>query len=206
MKVKICGLNPTRDVQLCIDLNIEYLGFIFYEKSPRNVKLKDVEILKNYKKRSSSFVAVSVNPNNEFIEDIVLDNFDFIQLHGSESNDRVNEIKSMGLKVIKVIKIKSEADIEDYKKYNNADIILFDTPGMEKSIEFPKNLISKLPKGDRYALAGSISIDNIENIVKLGVNFFDLSSSLETKLGHKDHLKIQIFMKKIKLINENTIV
>ena len=184
MKVKICGLNPTRDVQLCIDLNIEYLGFIFYEKSPRNVKLKDVEILKNYKKRSSSFVAVSVNPNNEFIEDIVLDNFDFIQLHGSESNDRVNEIKSMGLKVIKVIKIKSEADIEDYKKYNNADIILFDTPGMEKSIEFPKNLISKLPKGDRYALAGSISIDNIENIVKLGVNFFDLSSSLELSLIH----------------------
>ena len=79
MKVKICGLNPTRDVQLCIDLNIEYLGFIFYEKSPRNVKLKDVEILKNYKKRSSSFVAVSVNPNNELLK-YCFDNFDFIQL------------------------------------------------------------------------------------------------------------------------------
>ena len=47
---------------------------------------------------------------------------------------------------------------------------------MEKSIEFPKNLISKLPKGDRYALAGSISQDNIENIAKLGVKFYDLSS------------------------------
>ena len=199
MKVKICGLNPTRDVQLCIDLNIEYLGFIFYEKSPRNVKLKDVEILKNYKKRSSSFVAVSVNPNNEFIEDIVLDNFDFIQLHGSESNDRVNEIKSMGLKVIKVIKIKSEADIEDYKKYNNADIILFDTPGMEKSIEFPKDLIAKLPRGEKYALAGSVSEKNIENIMKLGVTFCDLSSSLEsgTQIGYKDHSKIKKFIKKV---------
>ena len=71
------------------------------------------------------------------------------------------------------------ADIKHHKQYKNADIILFDTPGMEKSIEFPKNLISDLPKGDRYALAGSISIDNIENITKLGVNFFDLSSSLE---------------------------
>ena len=68
---------------------------------------------------------------------------------------------------------------------------------MEKSIEFPKNLISKLPKGDRYALAGSISIDNIENIVKLGVNFFDLSSSLESQLGYKDHQKIKQFMSKI---------
>ena len=74
---------------------------------------------------------------------------------------------------------------------------------MEKSIEFPRNLILKLPKGDRYALAGSISIDNIENIVKLGVNFFDLSSSLESKLGQKDHLKVKSFMNKIKKFNEH---
>ena len=199
MKVKICGLNPARDVQFCIDLNISYLGFIFYEKSPRNIDFKDVKILKNYNKRGSSFVAVSVNPNNEFIKDIVLGNFDFIQLHGSESNDRVNEIKKMGLKVIKVIKVKSEADIEDYKKYSNADIILFDTPGMEKSIEFPKNLITKLPKGDKYALAGSVSEKNIENIMKIGVTFCDLSSSLEsdTEIGYKDHSKIKKFIKKV---------
>ena len=86
----------------------------------------------------------------------------------------------MGLKIIKAIKIKNEKDIENYKKYDNADIILFDTPGMEKSIEFPKNLISKLPKGEKYALAGSISQNNIENIAKLGVTFCDLSSSLES--------------------------
>ena len=71
----------------------------------------------------------------------------------------------MGLKIIKAIKIKEQSDIENYKKYDNADIILFDTPGMEKSIGF-QNLISKLPKGERYALAGSISQNNIENIVE----------------------------------------
>ena len=62
---------------------------------------------------------------------------------------------------------------------------MFDTPGMEKSIEFPKNLIEKLPKGENYALAGSVSEKNVENINKLGVNFFDLSSSLESQLGTK---------------------
>ena len=105
----------------------------------------------------------------------------------------------MGLKIIKAIKIRKESDIENYKKYNNADIILFDTPGMEKSIEFPKNLISKLPKGDRYALAGSISQDNIENIAKLGVKFYDLSSSLESdnQIGYKDHQKIKKFIEKV---------
>ena len=68
---------------------------------------------------------------------------------------------------------------------------------MEKSIKFPKELLSKLPKGEKYALAGSVSEDNVENLSKLGVNFFDLSSSLENRLGFKDHLKIRNFIKKI---------
>ena len=68
---------------------------------------------------------------------------------------------------------------------------------MEESIEFPKKLISKLPRGKKYGLAGSISEKNIENIRNLGVNFFDLSSSLENQLGYKDHLKIKNFVNKI---------
>ena len=148
MKIKICGLHPARDVQLCIDLKVDFLGFVFYDKSPRNLDLEDVKQLKNYKKQKSSFVSVTVNPSNEFIKNIVKENFDYIQLHGSETTERVNEIKLMGLKVIKAIKIKDETDIENYKKYNNADVILFDTPGMEQSIKFPENLIAKLPKGE----------------------------------------------------------
>ena len=68
---------------------------------------------------------------------------------------------------------------------------------MEKSLEFPKNLITKLPIDIKYALAGSISEDNVENIKKLGVNFFDLSSSLESQLGYKDHHKIKKFINRI---------
>ena len=199
MKVKICGLNPVRDVQLCIDLKVHLLGFVFYDKSPRNLKLENIEILKKYNKQNSSFVAVTVNPSNDFIKNVVLKNFDYIQLHGSEKNDRVIEIKSMGLKIIKTIKIRKESDINNYKNYKDADIILFDTPGMEKSIEFPKNLISKLPRGERFALAGSISQNNIINIAKLGVTFCDLSSSLELdkQIGYKDHQKIIEFISKV---------
>ena len=197
MKIKICGLNPTRDVQLCIDLKVNYLGFVFYEKSPRNINLSDIKILSNYDKKNSIFVAVTVNPSDEFIKKNLIGNFDFIQLHGSETKDRVTEIKNMGFKIIKAIKVKEEKDIDKYKEFDNADIILFDTPGMEKSLEFPKNLITKLPGDTKYALAGSISEDNVENINKLGVNFFDLSSSLESQLGYKDHHKIKNFINKI---------
>tara|TARA_Y100000591_G_scaffold330587_1_gene361985 strand:- start:754 stop:1368 length:615 start_codon:yes stop_codon:yes gene_type:complete len=199
MRVKICGLHPVRDVQLCIDIGVNFLGFVFYKKSPRNLNLKDTNILKNYQKKKSFFVAVTVNPDNDFIRNVVLNNFDYIQLHGSETKERMGEIKKMGIKVIKAIKIKQESDIKIYKEYDEADIILFDTPGMEKSIEFPKNLISKLPSGNKYALAGSISQENIENIAKLGVNFCDLSSSLELdrQVGYKDHQKIKKFIKKV---------
>ncbi len=199
MKIKICGLHPIRDTQICIDLGVNYLGYVFYEKSPRNLKFEELQELKNFNKRRSSFVAVTVNPSNDFIKDMVLENFDYIQLHGSETNERLKEIKAMGLKIIKAIKIKDKIDIDNYKKYNNADIILFDTPGMEKSIKFPEKLITKLPKGEKYAVAGSISENNIENIAKLGVTFCDLSSSLEsdTQVGYKDHQKIKRFLKKI---------
>ena len=199
MKVKICGLQPARDVQLCIDLGINFLGFVFYKRSPRNINLEDIKKLKKFNKQNSSFVAVTVNPDDEFIKSQVIGNFEYIQLHGSETSKRVSEIKSMGLKIIKAVKIKDEADIKCYKQYENADVILFDTPGMEKSIQFPEDLISKLPKGEKYALAGSISENNIENIAKLGVTFCDLSSSLEldTQIGYKDHLKIKKFIKKV---------
>jgi phosphoribosylanthranilate isomerase len=197
MKIKICGLNPARDVQVCIDLKVNYLGFVFYKKSPRNVKLLDIKKLSNYDKKKSSFVAVTVDPSDEFIKRNLKGNFEFIQLHGSETNNRVSEIKNMGFKVIKAIKVKEKQDIDTYREFDNADIILFDTPGMEKSIEFPKELISKIPKGEKYALAGSVSEDTVENISKLGVNFFDLSSSLEGRLGYKDHHKIKNFINKI---------
>ena len=57
MKIKICGLNPTRDVQLCIDLKVDFLGFVFYEKSPRNLNLEEI---KNYKttKRKAHYLSL----------------------------------------------------------------------------------------------------------------------------------------------------
>ena len=199
MRIKICGLNPVRDVQICIDLKVDFLGFVFYQKSPRNINLNEVANLLKYKKQKSSFVAVTVNPADEFIKNTVVKNFDYIQLHGDETNERIKKIKSMGLKIIKAIKVRDESDINLYQKYSEADIILFDTPGMEKSFEFPKNLISKLPKGEKYALAGSVSLENIENIAKSGVSFCDLSSSLEIdkQIGYKDHQKIKKFVKKL---------
>ena len=65
MKIKICGLNPTRDVQACIDLNVNFLGFVFYEKSPRNTDLKEINVLKKYNTKNSHYVSVCVDPTDD---------------------------------------------------------------------------------------------------------------------------------------------
>ena len=204
MIIKCCGLNPTRDVQVCLDLKVDFLGFIFYEKSPRNIKISDLDILNNYNRKNALFTAVTVDADNQMIDQISSKNIQCLQLHGSETNERIEEIKNRSkLKIIKTIQVKNENDIIKYKKYINADYILFDTPSMEKSIEFPSNLIQKLPIGKNFALAGSVSEQNIENIAKLGIKWCDLSSKLESKLGYKDHTKIKKFMNKVRLLNEN---
>ena len=123
--------------------------------------------------------------------------FNLNRINSGRCSHIISEIKNMGFKTIKAIKVNEQQDIYKYKEFDNADIILFDTPAMEKSLEFPKNLITKLPTGKKYALAGSVSEDNVSNLSKLGVNFFDLSSSLESQLGYKDHLKIKNFIEKI---------
>ena len=200
MKIKICGLNITRDVQLCIDLKVSFLGFVFYKKSPRNVNLNEIRNLLRFDKQNSSFVAVTVNPTNNFIKDNLLGNFDYIQLHGSETFERVKEIKKMGIKVIKAIKVKEQKNIALYKDYENiADLILFDSTSMEKSQSIPKDLLLKLPKGEKFGLAGAINLENIQEYSQLGFNFLDLSSGLEREnlKGYKDHLKIKNFINKV---------
>ena len=121
MKIKICGLNPIRDVQLCIDLKVNYLGFVFYEKSPRNISLPDIKILSNYDRKNSIFVAVTVNPSDDFINKNLIGNFDYIQLHGSETKGRITEIQNMGFKIIKAIKAKDAQDIDKHKEKLNKE-------------------------------------------------------------------------------------
>ena len=200
MKIKICGLNPTRDVQTCIDLNVHFLGFVFYDKSPRNTELKEISVLKKYNPKTSHYVSVCVDPTDNFIQENILGNFEFIQLHGSETIDRVKKIKKMGIKVIKAIKVKEQKDVALYKNYEDvADQILFDSTSMEKSKSIPKDLLHKLPKGEKFGLAGAINLENIQEYSQLGFNFLDLSSGLEKEnlKGYKDHLKIKSFMNKV---------
>jgi phosphoribosylanthranilate isomerase len=196
--VKICGLKDFRAIDAAISNGAKYLGFVCdYPKSPRNCSaLELIAITNKIHETNIAKVAVMVDPNDRIIEQIH-QHIDFIQLHGSETNDRILDIKSrFDIQIIKAIKIKEEEDLKQIDLYPAADDLLLDTPAMEKSELFNFNLLDNLNISN-YFLAGGININNIHQALHF-TSKIDISSGVESEPGVKDIIKIKDFMNEVK--------
>ena len=196
--IKICGLKDYDAIQTAVDTGAKYLGFVCdYPKSPRSLSpYKLAEITKNISNLNAYKVAVVVDPDDTLIH-IIKDSVDFLQLHGSETNERVLDIKKkFNLNVIKAIKVKTEDDLKQIDTYTNADDLLLDTPAMEQSELFNFNLLD-YRNINSYFLAGGINIDNVAQALQF-TSKLDISSGLESEPGVKDLEKIKDFMKEVK--------
>ena len=196
--IKICGLKDYDAIQAAVDTGAKYLGFVCdYPKSPRSLSpYKLAEITKNISNLDAYKVAVVVDPDDTLIH-IIKDSVDFLQLHGSETNERILDIKKkFNLNVIKAIKIKTENDLKQIDAYTGADDLLLDTPAMEKSELFNFNLLD-YRNINSYFLAGGINIDNVAQALQF-TSKLDISSGLESEPGVKDLEKIKDFMKEVK--------
>jgi Phosphoribosylanthranilate isomerase len=190
--IKICGLRDKDAIDAAINFGAKYLGFVCnYPKSPRNVSpYKLVEITNNLPDSIAYKVAVLVDPDDGLI-DTIKNSVDFLQLHGSETDERILDIKrKFNLNIIKAIKIKTEADLKQIDSYTNADDLLLDTPAMEKSELFNFNLLDNTNISS-YFLAGGINIDNVAQAIKF-TSKLDISSGLESEPGVKDLEKLKI--------------
>ena len=196
--IKICGLKDYDAIQTAVDTGAKYLGFVCdYPKSPRSLSpYKLAEITKNISNLDAYKVAVVVDPDDTLIH-IIKDSVDFLQLHGSETNERILDIKKkFNLNVIKAIKVKTEDDLKQIDTYTNADDLLLDTPAMEQSELFNFNLLDSR-NINSYFLAGGINIDNVAQALQF-TSKLDISSGLESEPGVKDLEKIKDFMKEVK--------
>jgi phosphoribosylanthranilate isomerase len=196
--IKICGLKDYDAIQTAVDTGAKYLGFVCdYPKSPRSLSpYKLAKITKNISNLDAYKVAVVVDPDDTLIH-IIKDSVDFLQLHGSETNERVLDIKKkFNLNVIKAIKVKTEDDLKQIDTYTNADDLLLDTPAMEQSELFNFNLLDSR-NINSYFLAGGINIDNVAQALQF-TSKLDISSGLESEPGVKDLEKIKDFMKEVK--------
>jgi len=205
MKSKICGISDSKTLNyLTTHPNPpQYIGFIVnYPKSKRFVELDKLKDLLKVDKKNSKYVAVLVNPNEDILKKIKNLPFDYYQIYDCSSNEIRFIKEKYNKKIIVAITIKNQNDVVKYMEYNElADIVLFDSKGYEKSLSFDHQLIKNIKLGKELMLAGNIQIeDNLKNYKEIA-DIVDISGGLET-FGLKDISKINIFLKKIKLIND----
>ena len=207
MKSKICGISDSKTLKHLTTHPYppHYIGFIVnYIKSKRYVEYIKLKNLLKINKRKSKYVAVLVKPNEEILEKIKDLPFDYYQIYDCTPNE-VKSIKDKyNKKIIVAITVKNKNDVLEYAQYNKfTDIILFDSKGYEKSLSFNHQLIENLRLDKELMIAGNIQIeDNLENYKKIA-DIVDISGGLETS-GLKDISKINIFLDKIKQINDET--
>ena len=198
-KVKICGMTDAATIQTAIDHKVDYLGFVFYPKSPRNLTPKQATLLTKNIPSHINKVAVIVNETDQFIEYIKND-FDTLQLHGDEDLNRVKELKKKyNKKIIKAIKVTDENSAKRFQQFEDeVDMFLFDSPAMEKSAKFNWQILQNLKITKPYLIAGSINIDNVEEVLKYNPYGIDVSGGVEKNRGVKCGDKIIKFLDKVK--------
>jgi phosphoribosylanthranilate isomerase len=178
------------------------IGFICnWPKSKRFVEHDKLKELLKVDKKKSEYVAVLVKPSENILEKIKDLPFDYYQLYDCPPAE-VKSIKDKyNKKIIVAITVKDQSDAIKYLDYNDlADIMLFDSKGYEKSMSFDHQLIKNIKINKELMLAGNIQIeDNLENYKEIA-DIIDISGGLETS-GLKDISKINTFLNKIKLIN-----
>jgi phosphoribosylanthranilate isomerase len=224
LQIKVCGLTKLNQIKELIGLKVDFLGFIFYEKSPRYVlNHLNVEQISeiNHQGKVGVFVNESIEKIIEISEKAKLN---FIQLHGDENEDYISELRQQlnpRIEIIKVVRINSvilnetkcsEESLRFFVLRNNIDYILFDTDskaygGTGKTFDW--NILNKIEIPLPYFLSGGISLENVEelknfvkvnqqenkNLNKLSSPFaIDINSKFEIEAGNKDLEKIKTFI------------
>lgn len=209
-EAKICGLSTDETVLAAINSGAKYIGFVFFPRSPRNVSIEQASKLAATAGKNVLKVGVFVNPDDAFLTDVLKDvDLDIIQLHGNETNDRINQVRERFSKtVMKAISVASVNDINKAREYEkSADILLFDAkapvdmdhalPG-GNGLAFDWNLIAGYQWQIPWMLSGGLDINNVREAIKIsGAGIVDISSGLETAPGNKDINMIEAFMNEI---------
>ena len=195
-KIKLCGLTRPEDIAAANELQPEYIGFIFWDKSRRYVTKEKAKELKGQLsdniKAVGVFVDGDVNTIVSYLDEGIID---AVQLHGNEDEAYIARLMSLTTStIIKAYKIKASDDIVD-ATWSVADIILLDS-GMGSGLTFDWELMRSIKKP--YFLAGGLDCDNIEEAIReyspYGV---DVSSGIETD-GVKDPEKMRTFVEKVR--------
>ncbi|MES2760839.1 MAG: phosphoribosylanthranilate isomerase [Bacteroidota bacterium] len=204
MKLKVCGLKYPKNIEELIKLPIDYIGFIFYKKSPRfveeNLSFDFARTIPKHIKKTGVFV----NENSYSIFNTIAHyDLDMVQLHGNESPDLCAELKPH-VKVIKAFQITDDFDFKQLENYLPVvDHFLFDScsenhGGSGKTFNW--QVLNRYKYKIPFFLSGGISEEHIEEIKQLNLPqliAIDINSKFETEPGSKNTKHIKQFILKL---------
>jgi phosphoribosylanthranilate isomerase len=202
LKVKVCGMRAPSNIQSVVELEPDYMGFIYYGKSSRYVG-EDFQVPTIGKKVKR--VGVFVNHPLEFVfREIERNSLHAVQLHGDETPDFCSNIKSKGISVIKAFSIDKDFDFTMTMAYKySADYFLFDTKGKNyggTGLSFDWTLLEKYSQPTPFFLSGGLSVENISQVATIKnpqLYAVDLNSGVEESAGVKNIEKIKIIMDRL---------
>ncbi|HVI53063.1 MAG TPA: phosphoribosylanthranilate isomerase [Candidatus Sulfotelmatobacter sp.] len=209
VKVKICGLTDEETVDAAIDAGADFVGVVFFDKSPRGVTIERANELLEFVPEEVQRVGLFVDPSNEFLDQIMNNlRLDLFQFHGSETPERIDEVHmEYGMPVMKALGVSSAADLDAAQTYAEVcDWLLFDAkapagadrPG-GNAAAFDWSLLAGRKWACPWMLAGGLHAGNVAEAVRLsGARAVDVSSGVESAPGVKDAEKIAAFIRAAK--------
>ena len=199
-KVKICGISNIEILKTLISLDLDFIGFIFYSKSPRYIDTKFLQSIEDIDFKDSRPVCVYVNADEDYIyETSSYFNNPILQFHGDEEN---NFCESFGLDYWKAIRVKDKEDLETISHYNSAQAILLENHkegsygGTGESFNW--NILKDIENDDQnFVLSGGINSQNVDNALKTNSWCLDLNSGVESQEGIKNIELVKDILKTI---------
>ncbi len=201
-KVKICGITNQKDAAYCVTSGADFLGFVFYERSPRFITPEAARDIIEDLPPGILKVGVFVNQDAGLVKEIAKTcSLDYLQFHGDESRGYLTAFKPY--RVIKALRIKDDSFLSEIDSID-AQLLLFDTFKKEAfggtGETFDWGLLGLLRKLKRpFIVSGGLTPDNVaELIAKVNPFAVDVSSGVEKSPGRKDHGLVERFITEAK--------
>lgn len=206
VQTKICGLDHPDAVRAAVEGGARWIGLVFYERSPRHIAPQLAAQLSRLLPTGIRAVGLFVDADDDYIDHVVSQvPLDMLQLHGSETVERVVEIRArFDMPVMKAFKVSAAEDLAAVTPYlPHVDRLLFDAkppanvaalPG-GNGIAFDWTILSGRSWAKPWMLSGGLNKSNLAEAVRIsGATAVDVSSGVETRPGHKDPDLIRAFL------------
>ncbi len=207
-KVKICGITNAQDALWAANLGADFIGLNFYSLSPRKVSVKHAKDLVAQLPPFVTAVGIFVDEAMESIQKTIRSvPLKMVQLHGNETPDYCRQVKSLGVKVVKVVRLEKALEEAHTAPYDEeVDFFIFDafSPDMAGGTGVPFNwdwLLSVSSLSKPWFLAGGLNPGNVlEAIKKTHAPYVDVCSGVEKSPTRKDYEAMKEFIQAAKSI------